>query len=124
MLLHFYSCALDLRSSRQMDAALQLVVNLLSPCSISACRTVKCAKLDSDLPPFTLTGTYPNLIVILVAISRMSRPRPSLLHYKLYLVCKIREHMNTTGGGPEDLRKGAWAEQKWDDEKLAIDQVT
>ncbi|CAN0543168.1 unnamed protein product, partial [Ectocarpus sp. 12 AP-2014] len=47
----------------------------------------------------------------------------TLLHYKLYLVCKVREHMDTTGVGPEDLRKGKWAEQKWDDEKLAIDQL-
>lgn len=84
---------------------------------------MKYAKPDSDWPPVTLTGPYPNLIVICVVTLRMTRPRASLLHYKLYLVCKVREHMDTTGFGPEDLRKGEWAEQKWDDEKLAIDQV-
>lgn len=84
---------------------------------------MKSVKPDHDLPPFTLTVPYPNLIVMFMVTRRMSRPRASLLHYKLYLVCKIREHMNTTGVGPEDLRKGEWAEQKWDDEKLAIDQV-
>lgn len=31
--------------------------------------------------------------------------------------------MDTTGVGPEALREGLWAQQKWDDEKIAIDQV-
>lgn len=45
------------------------------------------------------------------------------MHYKLYLVCQIREHMTATGTGPKQLRKDAWAQQKWDDEKVALDEV-
>ncbi|CAM9510991.1 unnamed protein product [Scytosiphon promiscuus] len=47
----------------------------------------------------------------------------TLLHYKLYLVCKVRDHMDKTCAGPESLREGIWAQQKWDDEKTAIDQL-
>lgn len=46
-----------------------------------------------------------------------------LTHYKLYLVCKIREHMTSTRTGPEQLRMAAWAQEQWDDEKLALDEV-
>lgn len=45
------------------------------------------------------------------------------MHYKLYLVCQIREHMTVTNTGPEQLREAAWAQQKWEDEKEAMDQV-
>lgn len=45
------------------------------------------------------------------------------MHYKLYLVCQIREHMASTGTGPEQLREAVWAQQKWDDEKVAMDEV-
>lgn len=46
-----------------------------------------------------------------------------MMHYKLYLVCQIREHMISTDTGPEQLREAAWAQEKWDDEKLAMDEV-
>lgn len=45
------------------------------------------------------------------------------MHYKLYLVCQIREHMTSTSTGPEQLREAAWAQLKWDDEKVALDEV-
>lgn len=50
-------------------------------------------------------------------------PYLRLMHYKLYLVCQIREHMTSTRTGPEQLREAEWAWRKWDDEKEALDEV-
>lgn len=50
-------------------------------------------------------------------------PHVRLMHYKLYLVQQIHDHMTSTRTGPKQLRKEAWAQQKWDDEKVAMDEV-
>lgn len=47
----------------------------------------------------------------------------SLLHYKLYLVCKIRHKMDVEGVNPEGLRDERFKDF-WDAEKAAVDQVS
>ncbi|CAM9350105.1 unnamed protein product, partial [Laminaria digitata] len=46
----------------------------------------------------------------------------TMLHYKLYLVCKIRHKMDVEGVSPEGLRDERFKEF-WDAEKAAVDQV-
>lgn len=47
----------------------------------------------------------------------------SLLHYKLYLVCKIRQKLDVEGVNPESLRDDRFKDF-WDAEKAAVDQVS
>eukprot|EP00904_Undaria_pinnatifida_P008511 jgi/Undpi1/4790/HiC_scaffold_19.g08143.m1 len=46
----------------------------------------------------------------------------TLLHYKLYLVCKIRHKMDSEGVSPDGLRDERFKEF-WDDEKAAVEQL-